>query len=113
MAVLSLPRAECLQAHQPFNEVSIQPPKIGIDFVSQRVLPVQLAQGLGGPSAWSAAVPAPVKRCQAARPVVLSSKSLLSRVLPDAAISQQQLWVLFIHACVLRACAIAKRFMAS
>lgn len=55
MAVLSLPGAECLQAYESFNEVSIRPPKIGIDFVSQRVLPVQLAQGLGGPSAWRAA----------------------------------------------------------
>lgn len=43
--------------------------------------------------------PAHVKCCQAEWPVFLSSKSLLIRVLPAAAMSQQQLWV-FIYSCV-------------
>lgn len=58
------------------------------------------AQGLGAAGCPAGSGPlAPVKCCQSEGSLCLCSKSLLICVLPDAALAQQQLWVL-IYSCV-------------
>ena len=63
----------------------------------------EVAQGLGEPVLGGRLPPGSSACCPVARSLCLSSQSLSIYILPDSAVSQRQLWVLFIHVCVLTA----------